>query len=95
MLEHGTKTMLAIVGMRDNACRERVAEALKGVNGVHEAHVSLIRARAVVFHARSCDPLDLVCAVVCAGYGASIAAPEARWLRDNRSDGGRPRLKGG
>ncbi|GEM_PF-2031549 len=65
------RTELLISGMRDNACRERVAEALRRVEGVVDVSVSLLRARAIVLHTASCDKEWLVRAVGNAGYQAT------------------------
>lgn len=67
-----TKTLLVIMGMRDNSCRERVSEVLGNVKGVRNVNVSLIRARAVVEHEAPCVAADLVWAVVNAGYDAAL-----------------------
>lgn len=64
--------VLLLVGMRDNSCRERVLEALRGVAGVKEAHVSLIRAQAVVLCEPPCSESALVEAVSAEGYGATV-----------------------
>jgi copper chaperone CopZ len=64
--------VLVIMGMRDNACRERVAEALGQIDGVLSTNVSLIRARATVVHEPPCDAAQLVWTVVNAGYGAAL-----------------------
>ena len=66
------RTELLISGMRDNACRERVAEALRRVEGVVDVSVSLLRARAVVLHTGSCGRQWLVKAVGSAGYQATV-----------------------
>ena len=66
-----TRTVLPIMGMRDNRCRERVAEALEAVAGVRDVDVNLHRARATILHERSCSLNDLVSAIVRAGYGVS------------------------
>ena len=65
-------TVLVIMGMRDNLCRERVADALGRVDGVKDVTVSLMRGRAIVEHEPSCEPAQLVWAVVNAGYGAAL-----------------------
>lgn len=65
---------MLIMGMRDNACRERVSSALGRIKGVTDVSVSLIRARAIVTHEAPCDELQLVRAVVKAGYGATNGA---------------------
>lgn len=74
MSSEATRTVLAIMGMRDNSCRERVSEVLGGVKGVRSVGVSLIRARAVIEHEALCESADLVWAVVNAGYGATLVA---------------------
>lgn len=60
-----------IMGMRDNSCRERVADSLGRVDGVTDVSVSLIRARAVVAHTHTCQPAELIRAVQSAGFHAS------------------------
>lgn len=72
MPEGTSKTVLWIVGMRDNLCRERVTEALGRAAGVREVQVSLIRARAVVVHGAACDAAMLIREVEKAGYGAMV-----------------------
>ena len=72
MLTGAKKTAIAISGMRNNACRERVARALERVRGVHDVNVSLIRARASVLHDPACEPDHLINAVSSAGYGAAL-----------------------
>lgn len=68
-----TKTVLLIVGMKDNGCREIVAEAFESVNGVKEVHVSLCRASATIIHETQCAAADLIAAVGQTGYGAALA----------------------
>ncbi|HZW07876.1 MAG TPA: heavy metal-associated domain-containing protein [Phycisphaerales bacterium] len=60
--------VMLIAGMRDNACRERVAEALVQVEGVVDVEVSLIRGRASVRHNEKCKPAELIEAVKQRGY---------------------------
>jgi copper chaperone CopZ len=67
------RTELAILGMRSNACRERVGEALSQVEGVKEVSVSLIRANAIVVYSAPCGPAELRAAVRNAGYRAAPA----------------------
>ncbi len=67
-----SRTVLVILGMRDNSCRERVSEVLGQVKGVRHVTVSLIRARAVVEHEPPCEAPELLRAVVNAGYGAEL-----------------------
>lgn len=66
------RTVLLISGMRDNTCRERIAEALGRVEGVLDVGVSMVRGRAVVAHDAPCSPQELVRAVEAAGYGATL-----------------------
>ncbi|MFN7020162.1 MAG: heavy-metal-associated domain-containing protein [Phycisphaerales bacterium] len=66
------RTVLVISGMRDNASREAVAEALANVPGVRDVSVSLMRAEAVVDHAPDCPPSNLTSAVTTTGCGAAI-----------------------
>ncbi len=85
-------TVLAISGMRDNACRERVAEALARVDGAVDVSVSLIRARAIVVHGAACPPDALVRAVGDAGYHAALDPPG---LDDGGAAGRRRDQRGG
>lgn len=66
------KAVLMITGMRNNDCRERVAEALGRVRGVMQVDVSLLRARATVLHEPGCEPDLLMRAVGEAGYSAML-----------------------
>ena len=68
MSDGTTWSVLLIVGMRDNSCREQVAEVLGRINGVQDVSVSLVRARAVVAHSSACQTAALVRAVEEAGY---------------------------
>ncbi len=70
------RTVLVIIGMRDNSCRERLCTVLARVKGVHGLSVSLVRARAVVEHDAMCNIADLVWAIVNAGYGAAMGERE-------------------
>lgn len=72
------RTVLVVMGMRDNACRERISEVLGQVKGVTSVSVSLIRARATIDHEQSCKPAELVWAVLKAGYGAALDGPVRR-----------------
>jgi copper chaperone CopZ len=66
------KTIVLVSGMRDNACRERIADALARVRGVRDVEVSLMRGRAVVCHDGQCKTDELVLAVKRSGYSASL-----------------------
>lgn len=66
------RSVLAIVGMRCNACRERVTDVLGGLTGVLDVQVSLVRGCAIVTHAAGCSPAALVAAVVGLGFGAEL-----------------------
>lgn len=69
----GMKTVVLLIqGMRDNACRERLAEALGSVAGVADANVSLLRARGVVTYGPPCDEELLLRTVKSVGYEASV-----------------------
>jgi copper chaperone CopZ len=68
------KTMLKILGMRCNSCREELVHALSAVMGVRDVEVSLIRAEATVLHAGNCTDEMLLQAVHGAGYSATINA---------------------
>lgn len=61
-------TLLHILGMRDNACRERMIAALESVEGVLDVAVSLHRAQAMVRHDGRCSRDCLVSVVQGAGY---------------------------
>jgi copper chaperone CopZ len=78
MIMATTRTVLSIMGMRDNACRERIADALETVPGVCDVDVNLHRARATIVHEPPATLEALLGAIVRAGYGASLngAAPE-------------------
>ena len=67
--------MLLIVGLRNNRCRETVANALESVRGVRYVQVNLYRATGIVIHDDACRPAALIRAVKVAGYGASIMSP--------------------
>jgi copper chaperone CopZ len=64
------RSVLAIVGMRSNTCREQVAEALGALDCVLDVHVSLVRGCAVVTHRAECSTQALIAAVVQTGFGA-------------------------
>lgn len=59
--------------MRDNRCREKIAEIVAALAGVKQVDVSLFRAAAVVVHDRSCSAGEIIQAIGCAGFGASEA----------------------
>jgi copper chaperone CopZ len=69
------QTLLAISGMRDNDCRERLLDAIRRVDGVTDVRLSLIRGRAEITHDSTCDPAALIQAVVRAGYAAQHVEP--------------------
>lgn len=62
------RTTLLIIGMKDNRCREVIADALESIPGVSQVDVNLIRARAVVLHDSTCGAEDFVRAVLRGGY---------------------------
>ena len=66
-----TTTALLIMGMKDNSCRETVAEVLAHVDGVGDVHVNLYRGRAIISHELHCKTAHLITAVARAGYSAS------------------------
>ena len=72
MSSKAIRTVLVIMGMRDNSCRERISAVLRSVEGVRSVDVSLIRARAVIEHEATAEPAHLVWAIVNAGYGAAL-----------------------
>ena len=71
-----TKSVLMILGMRGNACRERIAAVLELVPGVMDVEVNLHRARAAVVHHPPCTVASLMRAV--AGQGYRVAAAGRR-----------------
>ena len=80
MSSGASQIMLLITGMRNNSCRERIAEVLGRVKGVKDVNVNLIRARAVVECVPPCTGERLVNAVMSAGYGAT-------WMVSKRAAG--------
>jgi copper chaperone CopZ len=72
------RTVILVIGMHDNASRERVVTALEAVSGVQEVDVSLYRARAAVVHSIACDVSALVKAVAEAGFeGRALPGPDS------------------
>ncbi len=57
------KVVLLISGMRENACREKVEEALGRITGVIDVGVSLMRGGGVVEFQSPCTEEDLIRAV--------------------------------
>ncbi len=76
-----TRTVLVIMGMRDNSCRERLCDALARLDGVTDVDVSLIRAHATIVHRPRCSRAQLVWAVVSEGYGVAMHGAPARDAR--------------
>ncbi len=72
-------TVLWIAGMRGTSCREQIATALGAVEGVRTVHVDLWRAQATIVHELSCEPAELVRAVLRAGYGASLTPSDLNY----------------
>lgn len=68
--------MLLIAGMRDPACRQRLADALSGVPGVRQVTVSLYRARAEVDHDWACAVDGLLRATTAIGFDATVGRKE-------------------
>ena len=62
-----------IAGMRDNACRQKIVEALESIEGVREADVNLYRSSATIVHDAHCAPAELMRTVSDAGYFAEVA----------------------
>ena len=87
MTTRPTKTVLAIVGMRNNECRERIAEALARVSGVRTADVNLFRASATVIHDPTCNSDDLARVVMELGYGIAAQDSRARPAENKRGGG--------
>lgn len=78
MPDRKTRTVILILGMRDNGCRERIAAALESIEGVKEVEVNLFRACAKVIHEPSCGQARLVRAIISLGYGALPARLNGR-----------------
>ncbi len=58
-----------ILGMFDNAGRERVHRALECVDGARDVHVSLHRSCATIRRGPRCKPGDLAWSVLSEGFG--------------------------
>lgn len=67
-----TTTVLMVAGMRDNACRQKIAESLESIVGVKDVDVNLYRSRATIVHEPPCVATDLVRAIERAGYAAEL-----------------------
>lgn len=65
-----SRSHLLILGMRDSASRELVAEALCSLPGVVQCDVSLFHAMATIVHSCNCTPQALVAAVEQLGFSA-------------------------
>ena len=86
-----TRTILVVVGMKDNACRELIMSALEAVPGVREVQVNLLRARATVWHENGRPVEDLIRAIETTGYSAASAWPSADGdSRDRMTSEGNP-----
>lgn len=59
-----------IAGMRDNACRQKIAESLESIAGVKDVDVNLYRARATIVHEPPCVAAELMLTIEKAGYAA-------------------------
>ncbi len=78
MLIEETRTEVAIGGMRNNDCRERVSQCLTRVKGVKCVDVSLLRAVAVVVHSPPCQSAQLLSAVRGLGYASELGQSHGR-----------------
>lgn len=68
--------LLQVTGMTCGGCTSNVANALKKIDGVVDAHVSLAAGEATVkFDERMTSPEHLRLAVQRAGYGIGTATP--------------------
>lgn len=67
------KVVLLISGMRENACRVKVEEALSRIAGVIDVGVSLMRAGGVVEYQTPCTEGELLRAVERAGFTATVS----------------------
>lgn len=77
-----TVSRMALAGMRDNACGERVIAALSRISGVTEVGVSLIRACAEVDHGRGCQAARPAGAVAATGCVARVTDERGSTLKD-------------
>lgn len=71
-----TRTVLTVMGMRNNTCRELLIQRLELIEGVRDVDISFHRATATISHTPSCRPGDLVWAIVHAGYGALLVSED-------------------
>lgn len=67
-----TSSVLAIMGMQRNSCREHVIEVLENIAGVRSVDVNLIRAVATVIYDHPCDTAQLLESLQAAGYDAAV-----------------------
>ena len=65
-----TITVLMIAGMRDNACRQKIAAAIESIAGVKDVNVNLYRARATIIHEPPCVESELMQTIEECGYAA-------------------------
>lgn len=76
-----------IAGMRDNACRQKIAEALESIPGVKDVDVSLYRACAMIVHGPHCEAAELIQTIEHAGYAAEQVVVGRRSGLAGTSDG--------
>ncbi len=81
------RTVCLLYGCQCNACCERIARALRRVNGVRHVTVSLYKATAIVEHDESCSCQDVIAAVERLGYLATVA-PNPRRPSDPAAEEG-------
>ena len=67
-------TKFLIFGMRSDRCREVLTNAVRAIEGVHDARVSLLHARAQVWYRPPCTSADVAWAIIAAGYGIVLAS---------------------
>lgn len=78
MPDQRTRTVILILGMRDNGCRERIAAALEAIDGVKDVEVNLFHACARIIHEPPCEQSRLVRTIISLGYGAFPARLNSR-----------------
>lgn len=61
-----------VLGVSSEECTERVASALRAVEGVRDVQVSRIASKARVWYERPCTPAMLAWAILRAGYGVLL-----------------------
>lgn len=78
------RVVIPVGGMTCAACSIAVRHALKGVNGVASAHVSVVKKTATVdYEASKTNPKQLVAAINSTGYHATLSHEEPQSISEN------------